>query len=63
MLTRVTVVLEPDEYEALMGLATVDLRSAAAQLRSILRQELTRRGLWSRPQSANTGDDVDEEWQ
>lgn len=43
---RVTVTLEQPEYSGLLDLAVRELRDPADQLRQLLRDELSRRGLW-----------------
>jgi hypothetical protein len=45
MLTRVKLDIPQTEYDALLKLAIVELRSPQDQLRHILRRELERRGL------------------
>lgn len=45
MVDRVKLVLEQDEYSALLKVAISELRNPADQARHILRQDLMRRGL------------------
>jgi len=45
MVVRLKLVLEQDEYSALMESALADLRNPSDQARFILRQELERLGL------------------
>jgi hypothetical protein len=45
VVNRVKLVLEQDEYSALLKVAVSELRNPADQIRHILRQDLTRRGL------------------
>jgi hypothetical protein len=45
MVIRLKIVLEQAEYGALLKVATAELRNPADQMRHILRQDLSRRGL------------------
>jgi hypothetical protein len=45
VINRVKLILEQDEYSALLKVATSELRNPADQARHILRQDLARRGL------------------
>jgi hypothetical protein len=45
VVNRVKLVLEQDEYSALLAVARSELRNPADQARHILRQDLMRRGL------------------
>jgi hypothetical protein len=47
VINRVKLILEQDEYSALLKVAVSELRNPADQARHILRQDLTRRGLLS----------------
>ena len=47
MVNRIKLVLEQDEYSALLAVARSELRNPADQARHILRQDLLRRGLLS----------------
>ncbi len=57
MITRLKVVLDQDEYSALLQVATNELRSIDNQVRYIVRQELTQRGLLA-TESSNASQEV-----
>ena len=52
MIVRLKLVLDQDEYSALMESALADLRNPSDQARFILRQELEKRGLLSPKKSS-----------
>ena len=56
MVTRLRITLEQDEYKALLQLASDELRNPADQMRTILRQELTDRGLLQTEATASASD-------
>jgi hypothetical protein len=54
MVNRVKLILNQDEYSALLRVAIDELRNPADQARHILRQDLARRGLLPTDASAST---------
>jgi hypothetical protein len=58
VVNRIKLVLDQDEYSALLKVAISELRNPADQARHILRQDLLRRGLLSGDQLAATPTDA-----
>ena len=48
-MSRITINITPDEFQALNRLASANFRSSREQLRWLLRQELTDRGFLDDP--------------